>query len=444
MHQFDLPALASSVKGRYKIETHESVNLAALRRKALSLVSDLACDGSADAWRALPSGVRELADPILARLVEQNYDMLVEDAQVDDLVSHFAPNLLLNSGLNNICANGLNPIYWAYNSSLGTGTTPTVYDSVAVSATASGTACTSDSAFFTAEMVGMLIRWDSGEEAYISSRTSDTVVVLDRSVTASGLFAVWAVNQTGLASLVRTTTPGRPAWVVTRASGTSTLRNFWDHDLETVNRVYTGGGVLQSGGTAGTYLSRFLITGGSVTVLIGQQARLTYEYDLTVSTSAIPGTWVVDGWPVAGVDDTAGQYKVLTQDAVDGAITNMGRPHLVPGYDSGLYLYLSTADTLPAYYDDTTRPALVGSVGGAQLVSEAYVANTFYRDATAYFNGTNGNSTDIRTVSLYSYNLYAASWQCWAFLFDHAQTKADGYGLTLRFRRALSRVLTNP
>ena len=76
MHQFNLPALASSVKGRYKIDTHESADLAALRREALALVSDLACDGSADAWRALPTDVREQADVILSRLVEQNYDLL--------------------------------------------------------------------------------------------------------------------------------------------------------------------------------------------------------------------------------------------------------------------------------------------------------------------------------------------------------------------------------
>ena len=57
---------------------------------------------------------------------------------------------------------------------------------------------------------------------------------------------------------------------------------------------------------------------------------------------------------------------------------------------------------------------------------------------------TTGNSTNIRTVSLYTSNVYDNWWQCWAFLFDHAQTKADGYGLTLRFRRALNRVLVNP
>ena len=442
MHQFNLSALACSVKGRYKIDTHESVHLPALRRKALALVSELPCDGTAAAWRALPAGVREQADPILARLVEQNYDMLVEDAQVDDLVSPFAPNLLLNSGLNYICSNGTQPSSWARKSALGTGTTPTVYDSVAITASASGTSCTASAAFFTAGMVGMLIRWDSGEEAHIASRTSDTEVVLDRSVTASGTFAVWAVNQTGLASLVRTSDYGNP-YVVSRSGGVSTFRVMWDHNLETVNRVYTEGGILVTDGPI-TYLSRFLITGGSVTVMIGQQARLTYEYDLSVTTTAVPGTWPVDGWPVAGVDDTDGQYKVLTQDAVDGMITNMGRPTLIPGYIHSLYLQLCTATTLPAYTDGTTRPALAGSVGGAQLVNEAYVANTFYRDATAYFNGTNGNSTDIRTVSLYAYDEYGGSWHCWAFLFDHAQTKADGYGLTLKFRRALNRVLVNP
>ena len=437
MHQFDLPALASSVKGRYKIDTHESVHLPGLRREALSLVSELSCDGSAEAWRALPANVREQADQILSRLVEQNYDLLAAGERVDDTVRDFAPNLILNSGLNYICSNGTKPSYWAYKSALGTGTTPTVYDSEAITASASGTACTASTSFCTEGMVGMLIRWDSGEEAYISSRTSDTVVVLDRSVTASGAFAVWAVNQTGLASHVRTSDYENPS-VVSRSGGVSTFRVMWDHALETVNRVYTEGGILVTDDPI-TYFSRFLIAGGSVTVLIGQQARLTYEYDLSVTTTAVPGTWAVDGWPVAGVDDTDGQYKVLTQDAVDGMIANMGWPALIPGYISSLYLELCTATTLPAYTDDTTRPALVGSVGGAKLVNEAYVANTFYRDATAYFNGTTGNSTAIRTVSLYS-----GWWQCWAFLFDHAQTKADGYGLTLRFRRALNRVLVNP
>lgn len=443
MQQFNLPALASSVKGRYKIDTHESADLAALRREALSLVSDIPCDGSADAWRDLPADVREQADVILSRLVEQNYDLLTGSEQVDDVVNEFAPNLILNSGLNYICSDGTEPRYWARASVLGTGTAPTVYDSVAITASASGTACTASAAFFTAGMVGMLLRWDGGAEAYIASRTSDTEVVLDRSVTASGTFAVWAVNQTGLASLVRTSDYGNP-YVASRSGGVSTFRVTWDHALETVNRVYTEGGILVKYDSPVTYLSRFLIAGGSVTVLIGQQARLTYEYDLSVTTTAVPGTWTVDGWPVAGVDDTDGQYKVLTQDAVDGTIEGMGRAALIPGSIYSLYLQLCTATTLPAYTDDTTRPALVGSVGSAALANEAYVANTFYRDATAYFNGTNGTSTNIRTVSLYLYSEYYASWQCWAFLFDHAQTKADGYGLTLRFRRALNRVLVNP
>ena len=437
MPQFNLPALASSVKGRYKIDTHESVHLAPLRREALALVSDLACDGTAAAWRALPSEVREQADQILSRLVEQNYDLLAAGEQVDDTVRDFAPNLLLNSGLNYICTYGTEPRHWAEKSALGTGTTPTVYDSEAITASASGTACTASSSFFTEGMVGMLLRWDGGAEAYIASRTSDTEVVLDRSVTASGTFAVWAVNQTGLASHVRTSDYGNPS-VVSRSGGVSTFRVMWDHDLETVNRNYTEGGILVTDNPI-TYLSRFLIAGGSVTVLIGQQARVTYEYDLSVTTTAVPGTWAVDGWPVAGVDDTDGQYKVLTQDAVDGMIDNMGWPALIPGHISSSYLQLCTATTLPAYTDDTTRPALVGSIGGAKLVNEAYTANTFYRDATAYFNSTTGNSTAIRTVSLYT-----GWWQCWAFLFDHAQTKADGYGLTLRFRRSLNRVLVNP
>ena len=442
MPQFNLPALASSVQGRYKIDTHESVHLAPLRREALSLVSDLACDGTAAAWRALPADVREQADQILSRLVEQNYDMLAAGERVDDTVRDFAPNLLLNSGLDYICSNGKEPIYWARKSALGTGTAPTVYDSEATTASASGTACTASAAFFTAGMVGMLLRWDGGAEAYIASRTSDTEVVLDRSVTASGAFAVWAVNQTGLASLVRTSDYGNPS-VVSRSGGVSTFRVTWDHAPETVNRVYTEGGILVTDCPI-TYLSRFLIAGGSFTVLIGQPAQLTYEYDISVTTTAVPGTWAVDGWPVAGVDDTDGQYKVLTQDAVDGTIDGMGRPTLIPGYINSLCLQLCTATTLPAYTDDTTWPALVGSVGSAQLVNEAYVANTFYRDATAYFDGTTGTSTEIRTVSLYAYSADYGSWQCWAFLFDHAQTKAAGYGLTLRFRRAITRTLVNP
>ena len=108
-------------------------------------------------------------------------------------------------------------------------------------------------------------------------------------------------------------------------------------------------------------------------------------------------------------------------------------------------MYLSTQDTLPAYSDTTSYQVISGSVGAAGLIYDAYTPNTFYRDSEAYFNGTNGTSTNIRSI-LFGHNggSYHFSWQVWAFLFDHAQTKADGYGLTLRFHRALNRVLVNP
>jgi hypothetical protein len=82
---------------------------------------------------------------------------------------------------------------------VGTGTTPTYVDSGVITATAATTTVTASSAFFTSGMTGYLIKFDSGEERYITF-VDTTHATLSSSLTIGSptLFTVYAVNQTGL------------------------------------------------------------------------------------------------------------------------------------------------------------------------------------------------------------------------------------------------------
>ena len=239
-----LANLQSCVSGKYRVETLESPLLAQLRQQA-SL-------GDSSGYES------RLAELVVAHREE------LEATAVPVFDTGWKPNLILDVGLNAIC---VDPYYgWFMEATLGTGTTPTVYDPGAITATASGTACTASSSFFTAGMEGMLIHWDSGEEAYIQTYNSGTSVTLKASTTASGAFAVHAVNRTGPASASRTKmNTNNPTY--TLASGVSTQAKTWVFDLETTNKVYTEGAIRRT--NSGSYWSVFLISGGSVTVEIG-------------------------------------------------------------------------------------------------------------------------------------------------------------------------------
>lgn len=413
-----LANLQSCVSGKYRVETLESPLLAQLRQQA-SL-------GDSSGYESR-----------LAELVVANREEL-EATAVPISDTGWKPNLILDVGLNAICVDQ----YYAHfqEATLGTGTTPTVYDPGAITAAASGTACTASSSFFTAGMAGMLIHWDSGEEAYIQTYNSGTSVTLTASTTASGAFAVHAVNRTGPASASRTKmNTNSPTF--TLASGVNTQAKTWVFDLEVTNKVYTEGAIRRS--NSGSYWSVFLISGGSVTVEIGQQARMSYSISTSVTTTAVAGTWPMSAYDVGapgGWDSTDGDGQVCTLMGLGSTNGNLG-PSLAPGQAGGGHdIGTITSRTTMFTYADSTYESNTGVLGGVRGTAAGYVSGTFYRDSTYYFPAATYNTTAIRSFVLTADGGYVM----WQFLFDTAKTLDNNHSLSLTLRRSVRRVITNP
>lgn len=431
--------ITTEVSGQKRIAVQESTALPALRRQALREACGLASDGSLAEWRKLSSAQREAASPRLAALVTEHREELERSEQMVTHDSGWSPNLLLDAGMDWVCGNATSIDFFS-SAHLGTGTTPTVYDSEAITATASGTAATASGPFFTAPMAGMVIRWDSGAEAYISSVTDSEHAVLASSTTASGAFAVHAVNRTGLANLVATQT-SKTNDSLTRASGTTTRTMSWVFALETVAHNYTEGAIRATHG--GAFLSLFLLTGGTVTVEIGQQAKLYYAFSAAVNTGVVTEAWPTGSYDASapgGWDNVTGQHQVVSLRSLDGREAYHGAT-LLPSIDSGSDRgVLTTTSSLLGYGDNSSAdvPTPIGSYVNGSLA--AYTPGTFYRDSSYYFSASHSDTTAIRSFMIYEYYGNVA----WQYLFDSAKTKDGNHSITLVIRRSLRRVLVNP
>ena len=442
MQQSDiLGEIKTALTGQYRIQTVEGEIIKELRRRVAYDVLGEEIDGSASSWVSLPDFKREIADSELSRLVLERKDEL-DNEQSTNVVSDtgLKKNLILDSGLNYLCSTTTDLSFDSSSVALGLGTTATYTDSASVTATTSGTSVIASGSIFTVDMVGALIKWDSGEEAYISAFTSDTQVTIGTSVTANTTFTVWYVNQTALSS--PSVTSSTRIENTTSRSGVTVVRTCgYDFAVEVSNKVYTEGGFIIQGSTL---FSRFLIDGGSVTVLIGQQARMYYILSINASNTVAASTsWTLDSYDSGspgGWDTPAGQHHIVSLRGIDGLAQYHGAS-LLPSIDSGSdRLYISTTSSLLGFNANTSVDVsgAIGTYASGSLAS--YTSGNFYRDSSYYFSAAHSNTSSIRSVFLCSY-YGKVSWQ---FLFDSAKTKDDVHSLTLKLRRSLSRTLTNP
>lgn len=433
--------LTTACKGEWRIVTQESRMLADLRRRALAEACSAETDGSAVAWAALPQWQRDRAEPLLSSLVEQHRVALEASPTLELHDTGFRPNLIVDAGLNMLHSNSDVGVNFYSRASLGTGTTPTVYDSVAITASASGTAVAASASFFTAGMVGMLLRWDSGEEAYIASVTDGTNAVLATSITASGLFAVHAVNRSSLASpSVSQTTKYSDS--MARTAGVATRTLSWVFPVETVAKNYAEGGIEV---VSGTFLSIFLLSGGTVTIGIGQQARLYYAFSISITTTTTAGaTWPLseyDATAPGGWDSPTGDYTNLTLYGVSDTGWSAGSAMLLPAANG--YLKLTDKASLEVYADSGTGFTIGTVIATAGGTLASYTAGSFYRDITFGFPSTAFVSTAIRSLFLTGGN-YTNQRPDWQFCFAADKTKTAEHELFFTIRRSLRRVLTNP
>lgn len=212
----------------------------------------------------------------------------------------WTPNLILDAGMDRLPTTKICDLFLYC--VVGTGNTPTEDDSGATTATTSGATCTASGAFFAAGDVGKLLRFDTGEKAMITAFTSSTVVTLGATlgVTAQ-LFTMYRVAQTGLATEAKrsaTYLTGSGNSETTRSTATFTHRRTYDFTAEVSNTNYSEVGFSVVATVASNLNTRALFAGGAVTVLIGQQLRVIYDFQVTVSpVTATNVEPTITGWP---------------------------------------------------------------------------------------------------------------------------------------------------
>lgn len=309
------PTVGGSISGAYSLQRFESVRLRRLRRTGFSR------HGNPDAWRNLHgyqfNGCAShflTLSPVTRALIERDIAADIrerphewENPEVAEVVEERprTPNLVLDQALNN---------------------------------------------------------WFTG--AYLFGNFNRYCAV------GSGT-ATPAVTDTGLGTeLHRTgsmlTGTGNCGSTLNTTAGTLTNKRTHDFPIQTVNENFTELGWSNTS-TAGANLnSRVLISGGTVTALVGQQLRVVHEVTLTCAPTArqsgtigIGGT---PGWPHPSgtATDTTGEWQwgavgFSNVDTNGNSTSSYGSPILEPANGEGWMAAWYTGMTLQSFGTAATR-----------------------------------------------------------------------------------------
>lgn len=247
---------------------------------------------------------RLLFEKEVATKVQGRYKTRVFDSN-NQLVREqkdWAPNLILNSGLDKIAyMPWANVFQFAVN---GTGTTPTKIDT-ATTASQSGTTVTIQSGpyQFTSDIVGKLIYWPGVDKyANVLAFIDNTTVTVDVDQNVSGaLFYVYNVDQTALAqpySMHCRYVPGEGLCGTTIEGNTIRLLRTYDFYMEKTPVLITEVGFKDQ--PASPKLFSRVVLQEPQFLAAGQYFQISYELAVTLE----PGTPTVrtvevSGWPIS-------------------------------------------------------------------------------------------------------------------------------------------------
>ena len=309
------PTVGGSISGAYSLQRFESVRLRRLRRTGFSR------HGNPDAWRNLHgyqfNGCAShflTLSPVTRALIERDIAADIrerphewENPEVAEVVEERprTPNLVLDQALNN----------W----------------------------------FTGAYLFGNFNRYCA-----VGSGTATPAV------TDTGLGT--ELHRTG--SMLKGT--GNCGSTLNTTAGTLTNKRTHDFPIQTVNENFTELGWSNTS-TAGANLnSRVLISGGTVTALVGQQLRVVHEVTLTCAPTArqsgtigIGGT---PGWPHPSgtATDTTGEWQwgavgFSNVNTDGGSTSSYGSPILEPANGEGWMAAWYTGMTLQSFGTAATR-----------------------------------------------------------------------------------------
>lgn len=347
------------------------------------------------------------------------YKVAVVDAKTKEVVweqPDWKCNLILNRGLDEVMTRSYAACFTV--GIAGESSTPNSIDSgsATIVCDASGTVTVDGGAFtFFGTDVGNILQWDGGDEErithFVDSGTVRVTPFPESGTITPDTFTLYHANRTSLVDETKrstTTVVASPPFTTGfRVDSTVYSRRTWDLSAEASSIVYREAGVGWSTTlmAANTTFSRFLLNGGSgVSVLQGQQLRLTYQLEVFQSgTQPVIGDIPVSGWPIAptvATDGTRGvQYVGLSTVTTAGASTsvdsglNCNEPHIATGCS---FFMTSTGNALAAY---AAFPGVRTLIGVSIVPSQTNVDITgieYYLEKTASWTTVQNNTGSIR------------------------------------------------
>lgn len=352
-------------------------------------------------------------------------------------------NLLLDRGLNELADRKWTELFAYF--ALGTSSNPTSRDSALTTVTVAGGIATASAGFFEAADVGRLLKADSGAERTITGYTSPTVVNVAGGDVAESQFTVWYVNDTSLGALdhtfnLRSGDSGDHGWSWNGETGVlSTWVTRVSAAVSAAAKTFKEIGWATSPG--GLVNGRALINGGvGDTLVTGQKYKVKLTLERTITPRVARACPQVAGWTGTAQEicECAGySYWNTSGDSVaSGAIMEPS--------STGDWFLSATAAPLRAliFRGDGTQPDL-GTIGGSMVgaTNSAYVANSFRRTVTGFWDAGVVVSSEIRSV------VYGDYWGGAIFQFrklmSEPQTKTSAQKLTQTLVKTWGRVLVN-
>lgn len=349
----------------------------------------------------------------------------------------FKKNLILDQGLDLVATT-----QWCdcFNyCAVGTGTDPTRRDSGAITFTRAGTTITASAGFFSAADVGRLLKWNTGEEVYISAYTSPTVVSsVSTGTIAAAIGTVWYVNQTALTTeSTRTNSLSADGG----ANGTTFSVDTYTHQrtflFAAVGANVTYNEIGWSPAPAGSLFGRDVIPGGD-TLLVGQQYKVVVKLILKISPVAPAAQANVgnNGFNTAGQfnhEYIGNAYSIVNS----GGATIAGSMDPAAAFNCGL---LAGAFTLLAAVSYTS--ASLTPLYHLGMTNLTYTNGNFYRDAQCIFPVGSANSTDLRAV-IFGVPYYGDIYRNFSVSFTTPQTKDSLHTVKITLRKSWGRTLVN-
>lgn len=315
-------------------------------------------------------------------------------------------NLILDNGLD-LLGNSKSANMTRY-CAVGTGTAPTNRDSSTTTASQSGTTVTASAGFFEAADVGRLLKFDSGEEHYITTFNSSTEVIVATSATvASSEFTIWYVDDTVLdTESTRTGTCRTDSGDNESTLSAGIVNHKRTHLFPAVGSgvTYQEIGWSSNSGGGASLFNRSLIPGG-VVLVSGDELLVESNFELEGG----PQTSTAQSDVGSGGFDTSGTVQCegtgISTVTSSGATSSFGGidgsdDTLEPNPGSGDSIKCGTATTAFNTYGTPSSSNSLGLLASSSYSNGSYSNGNFYRDKTGTFSTSSFNSSNINWISM--------------------------------------------